>query len=295
MLFTAGCSDWASLSKNFRPDGGGRDGGCVLTPTAPIPYDALNTSSDDRPAAMSPDGLTLVITSSRPGGLGMNDLWITTRPTLQDSFVAPVHMPNVNSSADETTAAYAANGLTLYLDSTRAGGAGSYDIWFSTRPTLADDFGTPSNLPGVNTASEERAPTLTPDGFSLLLSSDRAGGLGEEDIWMYSRASSSATFGTPVDLAVLSSTAPEWEVTLSADGLTVIFSSDRGVAATGNLWMATRTSLTAPFSTPMEMPVVNTVDNEDDPVISPDGTELYFTSDRNGNDRDIYFSQLSCE
>jgi Tol biopolymer transport system component len=39
----------------------------------------LNTTSDDQQASLSHDGRTLVFTSNRPGGLGGNDIWVSTR------------------------------------------------------------------------------------------------------------------------------------------------------------------------------------------------------------------------
>jgi Tol biopolymer transport system component len=40
---------------------------------------ALNTTSSDQQPSLSSDGRTIVFTSNRPGSLGANDLWISTR------------------------------------------------------------------------------------------------------------------------------------------------------------------------------------------------------------------------
>ncbi|MBL9080349.1 MAG: protein kinase, partial [Planctomycetales bacterium] len=66
------------------------------------PLATLNTlEAEDRPV-ISPDGLTLVFSSSRPGGLGMLDLWIARRADLQAEWETPVSLGNsVNSAKDE--------------------------------------------------------------------------------------------------------------------------------------------------------------------------------------------------
>jgi len=70
----------------------------------------------------------------------------------------------------------------------------------------------------------------------------------------------------------------DWETSLSADGLTIYFSSDRGGGKGANdIWVAERLSPSAPFGTPSPLAIVNTTDTEGNPSVSADGTELYFT------------------
>ena len=50
--------------------------------TAPVnPGSSLNTAANEMQPSLTDDGRTLLFTSDRPGGLGGNDLWISTRTT----------------------------------------------------------------------------------------------------------------------------------------------------------------------------------------------------------------------
>ncbi len=50
--------------------------------TAPVNVGApVNTAANDMQPSLTGDGRTLLFTSDRPGGLGSNDLWISTRTT----------------------------------------------------------------------------------------------------------------------------------------------------------------------------------------------------------------------
>lgn len=147
----------------------------------------VNTSSFDQSFRISPDGLELYFSSSRPGGYGAEDLWVTKRATKNDPWGAPVNLgPPVNSSASENYPSLSSDGLLLifsgYRDtvgSHRPGGYGSADIWVARRASVSDPWGTPVNLgPMVNSPSLDCAGPLSPDGRTLYFSSERPGGLG---------------------------------------------------------------------------------------------------------------------
>jgi hypothetical protein len=64
---------------------------------------AVNTPYDDMMGAFSKDGLTLYFTSTRPDGLGGEDLWITRREGRKAAFGAPLNLSMLNSSANDRT------------------------------------------------------------------------------------------------------------------------------------------------------------------------------------------------
>jgi Tol biopolymer transport system component len=79
----------------------------------------------------------------------------------------------------------------------------------------------------------------------------------------------------------------------SQDGLTLYFSTNRpGSFGRTDLWVATRTSLDEPFGTPEPLDEINSIDYEEDPWVSEDGSTLYFASARNGPMR-IYMATRS--
>lgn len=153
---------------------------------------------EDRPC-LSADGLTLLFTSSRPGGHGGLDIWISTKPDLDSPFGAPVNVgENVNSVNADSRPCLSSDGLSLYFTSyERPGGYGSRDLWVSTRLSVDDPFGVPSNLgASVNTSGTEGGACVTPDGLGLIFNSDRPGGQGGNDLWYASRTSIQDEFGS---------------------------------------------------------------------------------------------------
>jgi Tol biopolymer transport system component len=84
------------------------------------------------------------------------------------------------------------------------------------------------------------------DGLAFAwLSRDRPGGVGSEDLWVATRATTRAPWSTPVPLgSVVNSTAFDGAPALSFDGTTLYFFSDRPGGFGGNdLYVTTRTRL----------------------------------------------------
>ena len=93
---------------------------------------------DTRTAIRRRDGLEMILSSERPGGLGSpaRDLWVSTRASTLEPWSIPVLLPNVNSTALEGAPALSWDGTELYFFSARAGGAGGTDIYRSTRTKI---------------------------------------------------------------------------------------------------------------------------------------------------------------
>lgn len=139
----------------------------------------------------------MIFASTRPGGLGSNDFYISTRTNLQDDLAwqPPVRLDAISSSSDEfgPWGFEDQNGLlTLYFNSNRPGGLGGNDIYVS-RQGPDGSFGTPILVPELNSTSNETFPTIRPDGLELFLVSDRPGGVGGLDIWVATRASTTSS------------------------------------------------------------------------------------------------------
>ena len=137
----------------------------------------VNTADDDLSPAVSADGLTLLFSSDRPGGVGGTDLYMATRASTSEPFADVVSLgAGVNTASNETAPALSADGLTLYFGSDRPDGFGSTDLYMATRATTSDPFGDVTNLGAdVNTASNDNNPTISADGLMLLFNSNRPG------------------------------------------------------------------------------------------------------------------------
>ncbi|MCI0746487.1 MAG: immunoglobulin domain-containing protein [Verrucomicrobia subdivision 3 bacterium] len=93
------------------------------------------------------------------------------------------------------------------------------------------------------------------------------------------------SFGVSTNLSALNSPRYDDAATLTGDGLTIFFCSDRSGGLGGlDIWLATRATVSTPWGVPVNLGAsVNTASNEGDPSISSDGLSLYFFSNRTGS------------
>ena len=103
-------------------------------------------------------------------------------------------------------------------------------------------------------------------------------------------------FGTPTNLGpVVNSPASDGSPNISADGLTLYFDSQRPGGLGGwDIWVTTRESIDDNWSEPVPLPEpVNSPYADAGPSISPDGSSIYFASDRPGGygSFDIYVTR----
>lgn len=221
---------------------------------------------------------------SRQDANQVENIYQATRSDRGTVFSLGTPLTIVNSStAPDGTPFLSPDGLSFYLFSIRTGGIGDRDLYISTRNTTADDFSTPVLVGNVNSTGFEYLPWLAPDRLSLYFVSNRPGGQGASDIWVARRGALTDQWTTPTNVSELNTTLRDEGMTLSRDGLSIIFASNRaGGAGNVDLWLALRTSLDAPFSEPVNLTEVNTGDDEVDPHLSNDGHELFFSSNRDG-------------
>jgi Tol biopolymer transport system component len=152
----------------------------------------VNSASADSVPKLSSDGRSLFFASGRPGGFGMRDVWVSTRPSRAGPWQAPINLgAAVNSPANEWCPGIAPDGLTLIVQSNRAGGLGGDDLWVTTRATPSSPWTQVVHLgAGINTPDEDAKPEFSADGSTLLFMSTRPGGEGFFDIWEVSIVSS---------------------------------------------------------------------------------------------------------
>ena len=160
-------------------------------------------------------------------------------------------------------------------------------------------FGKPTNLGSVvNTLLSDFGPCISTDGLKLYFQSkDRAGGLGGVDIWVTMRDTIDDEWRTPMNLgATVNTSAKDNCPSISADGLSLYFTSDRpGGSGEIDIWVTTQqTSERIPegyWGTPINLgPTVNSPQVDLEPCISSDRLSLFFHSDRSGGsgDADIW-------
>jgi hypothetical protein len=112
----------------------------------------VNSAAGDFRPNVRLDGLEIVFDSSRPGGLGMTDIWVASRPSTHSPWSGAVHLPApINSDTGESRPSLSRTGDRLYFGSARPGGDGGSDVYVAVRD------GT-----GVQGSSASTAGSVTP-------------------------------------------------------------------------------------------------------------------------------------
>jgi hypothetical protein len=254
----------------------------------------LNSASNETGPMMSPNGLSLYFSSDRAGGLGGIDIYVSQRATLGSAWGVPQNLgATVNSSSNDNITGFSLDGRSMLVNSARAGGMGGPDIWISMRTDANNDFGwtAPVNLGAtVNCPTTDNSGNFFEDPSTgatiLLFSSDRIAMDGITLRFYQSTRNPDGTFNAPVLIDELNGEGSHFGSAIRRDGLEIFIASARpggfNNGATFDIWTSTRASVSAPWNAPVLVPGTNTTAEERQPKLSPDGTILYFHSNRAG-------------
>ncbi|MBN1510053.1 MAG: PD40 domain-containing protein, partial [Sedimentisphaerales bacterium] len=236
----------------------------------------VNSAQSDFRPSLTADGFELYFCSTRPGGPGNVDVYVTKRATRNSPWGPPTNLDApVNTSVNDGMPSVSSDGLELYFHSARAGGYGGLDLYVSTRATTQDLWGDPVNLgPAVNSPGHERLPFLSPDGLLLVFddAGTRPGGYGGCDLWMARRASRSAPWEPVVNLGPMVNDPNDarWAC-LAPDGSGLYFLR---ISISGDIWME------------MKAPILPIVDFNADGKVDLDDLRLLI--DNWGTDNTLY-------
>jgi hypothetical protein len=246
----------------------------------------VNTASLDGCPIQSPDGLSLYIASNRPGGRGGLDIWVATRASSAAPWGAPTNLGEpVNSAADDfCPTPVGKQGLFFVSREALPGACGQGDIYYTHR--TGTSWKEPERLlcapAGPNSELDEQGPSWV----------DVSGKLRGRKQLYFSRSSvtpnvpgeiyvserqNGARFGPATAVGALNDAAAnDIQPNVRADGLEVVFSSNRQGGAGGqDIWAATRPSVNATWSAPTNLgPNINTTLGESRPSLSKDGNQL---------------------
>ena len=149
-------------------------------------------------------------------------------------------------------------------------------------------FGTTTNSGSpLNTNLNEVAPCISADSLEIYFSERDHGPYRSiaqrSDLRVSRRQTKDDRWGFSVNLGtVVNSTADDLHPSISADGLSLYFSSNRvGGSGLYDLWLTTREAKDSTWGNPVNLgSTVNSSSWDICPCISPDGLELYFSSNR---------------
>jgi len=275
----------------------------------------VNSPYNDQHPAISKDGLSLYISSDRPGknkeGLGMLDIWVAYRDSIGGPWRAPQHLgPNINSAGMDLAPNLTPDGHNMYFHSTGRGGCGDADLFVSHRDDNRFDSGPKGWQPAenlgcvVNSTFKDAGPTYFEDEVTSITTlyftrqNNPPGSDQGWDIYATTRTGDEGVFGTPVLVPELSSPQRDTRTAIRRDGLEIFLSSGRPgndtvgrSAGSEDLWVSRRATTTDSWSRPLNLNLVNQRLGGDSineasfdggPALSFDGTTLYFFSDRGG-------------
>jgi dipeptidyl aminopeptidase/acylaminoacyl peptidase len=182
----------------------------------------LSTPDHETSMEVSPDGLTLYVSSDRDGA-GV-DVYQSTRLSRAAPWTTPVLVTELSSSDSDYDATPTADPLVLYLASNRPpAGFDESDIWRFTRADAGAAWAVDELVVGASSASYETDPFLDASG-TLWFTADIAG----VDFDLYrALPNGDGSFGAAARVGELATAATESDAWLSPDGRTIYFTSSR--------------------------------------------------------------------
>lgn len=198
------------------------------------------------------------------------------------SEVVVKHLPEgINSKDDDFALMIGSQQIYAYLTSDRSGGQGRQDVYRTSKPFTTIEEAAKNNdvLPvtELNTDENEGAATFTPDGHTMIFAAaGRSDGLGSSDLYQADLVGGKWT--NIRNLTALNTSSWESQPTISSDGRTLYFVSDRDGGFGGqDLYVSSRVgdNWTAPQNLGS---TINTDAHEASPFIAADGKTLYFSS-----------------
>lgn len=145
----------------------------------------INSGYWEAQPSISPDGNDLYFASNRPGGEGVTDIWVSKKDSL-GNWNFPVNLgKNINTDLVEQFPFIHTDNQTLYFGSEGHTGMGGADLFYSRRDSNWN-WNKPVNLGyPINTEGNELSMIVNAKGEVAYFASDREGGLGKQDIYMF--------------------------------------------------------------------------------------------------------------
>ena len=147
--------------------------------------DSINSEFWEAAPSLSPDKKDLYFSSSRPGGYGGSDIYVSHR-LLNGHWSAAENLgPTINTIGEESTPFIHADNQTLYFNSTGHPGYGDNDL-FVSRKGPNGNWSKPENLGyPINTIENDGALVVAADGKTAYYTSERSDTRGELDIYTF--------------------------------------------------------------------------------------------------------------
>ncbi len=144
----------------------------------------INTDAWESAPSLSPDKRDLYFASTRPGGYGKSDLYVSHRQP-DGKWSEPENLgPEINTAGNESCPFIHADNQTLYFTSDGHTGYGGDDLFFAKKN--ADKWSAAVNLGyPINTIENEGSMVVSADGKTAYYASDRSDSRGGLDLYSF--------------------------------------------------------------------------------------------------------------
>ncbi|MFK5958444.1 MAG: OmpA family protein [Lutibacter sp.] len=137
-------------------------------------------------SSISDDGKKLYFTSDMPGGIGGSDIYVV-EVNEDGTLGTPKNMGNIVNTEGNEMFPFIHNEGTLFFSSDGHVGFGLLDVF----ATISDENGTIVNILNlgepINSSKDDFSYYLSKEGFDGYISSNREGGVGDDDIYKFTR------------------------------------------------------------------------------------------------------------
>jgi predicted outer membrane repeat protein len=253
--------------------------------TVPVPLTLVNSASAEECSPfLSLDGLTLYFARVSSETFYYGRILQATRPQPFGLFtkVRQIDGPLNSSRGHNLMPWVSPDNLRMYYYN-EFGGRSMLRV--SRRGSVNAPWPEGTSIVELNALGQHlQAPKLTSDELIIFFEAlDIPGGKGGYDIWKASRLNSNSPFSGHENLSEINTIANEGAPSVSADGLTLVFHSNRN--GPFQLFRATRGSLAEPFGNVEHLLFADTAGGHSmHPYLTSDGSTLYFVS-QVGEDR----------
>lgn len=272
-------SGTASSSGSTTSSTGGITPACDLTkdfgsavPLAGGPAAAADFNGN---ATLTTDELTIVF--QRSNGIDNGQILRATRTSTDQDFGTATAISELAQINKDYEPAIRADGLFLFWS--EDAGNGRKQLMTASRGAANAAFENPQPFQATTSQTKyDSQPYVTADGSEVYFASDRSG----QTLKIYRvTAKTGGGFNSPAEVSELKSgNSTDVHVTLTHDGLTIYFASDRTPNVGGmDIYLATRSTKTSPFANIKAVTPLNTTEDDVPTYVSADHCRLYITRD----------------
>ena len=211
----------------------------------------VNSAADDFcPTPVGTKGLFFVSREAQPGSCGQGDIYFTHRHPV-NGWAEPERLlcapAGPNSELDEQGPSYVdlagkvRGKKLLYFSRSSVSPSVPGEIFMSSREGGAR-FGAATTVAELNdSTANDIQPNVRADGLEVVITSNRAGTLGGQDLWASTRGTVDGSWSAPVNLgAAVNTGAGETRPSLSRDGRQLLFGRAPGPEGNSDIYVTTR-------------------------------------------------------